>query len=85
VDVAPGQRASASALATLLTQLSLALSVALATSILSASRALHGGDALRLADFHHAWWGVAGLMAGSALAARRLDQATGIATTGGGA
>ncbi len=81
VDVTPVQRAGASALATLLVQLSLALSVALATFVLAASRTLHGG-ALRLADFHQAWWVVAALMAASALAALRLDRHTGAATTG---
>ena len=82
VDVTPAQRAGASALATLLVQLSLALSVALATFVLSASRALHGGATLHLADFHHAWWTIAALMAGAALAALRLDRATGASTTG---
>jgi EmrB/QacA subfamily drug resistance transporter len=82
VDVTPAQRAGASALATLLVQLSLALSVALATFVLSASRALHGGATLHLADFHHAWWAIAALMAGAALAALRLDRATGASTTG---
>jgi EmrB/QacA subfamily drug resistance transporter len=80
VDVTPAQRAGASALATLLVQLSLALSVALATFVLATSRSLHGG-ALQLADFRHAWFGVAALMAASALAARRLDPQTGAATT----
>ena len=82
VDVTPAQRAGASALATLLVQLSLALSVALATFVLSASRTLHGGGALQLADFRHAWWVVAALMAASALAALRLHRHTGAATTG---
>ena len=82
VDVAPAQRAGASALSTLLVQLSTALSVALATFFLSLSRTLHGGSALQLADFRHAWLAVAALMALSALAALRLDPQTGAATTG---
>lgn len=82
VDVTPAQRAGASALATLLVQLSLALSVALATFVLSTSRTLHGGGALLLADFRHAWFAIAALMAASALAALRLSPATGVATTG---
>lgn len=82
VDVTPAQRAGASALATLMVQLSLALAVALATFLLSMSRSLHGGGLLVQADFRHAWFGVAALMAASALAARRLDPQTGAATTG---
>ena len=82
VDVTPAQRAGASALATLMVQLSLALAVALATFLLSMSRSLHDGGPLAQADFRHAWFGVAALMAASALAARRLDPQTGAATTG---
>ncbi len=82
VDVAPTERAGASALSTLLVQLSTALSVALATFILSLSRTLHGGSALELGDFRHAWLAVAALMAVAALAALRLDPRTGAATTG---
>ena len=83
VDVTPAQRAGASSLATLLVQLSLALSVALATLILSASRSIHGG-ALLLTDFRNAWMIIAALMACSALAALRLDASVGSATTGTG-
>lgn len=82
VDVTPEQRAGASALATLMVQLSLALAVALATFLLSMSRSLHADGPLVQADFRHAWFGVAALMAASALAARRLDPQTGAATTG---
>ena len=82
VDVAPAQRAAASALSTLLVQLSAALSVALATFVLSLSRTLHGGATLALADFRHAWLAVAALMAAAALAALRLHPDTGAATTG---
>jgi EmrB/QacA subfamily drug resistance transporter len=82
VDVTPAQRAGASALQTLLVQLSTALSVALATFALSLSRTLAGDGALQLADFRHAWLAVAALQAASALAALRLDPSTGAATTG---
>lgn len=81
VDVSPARRAGASALATLMVQLSMALSVALATFVLSLSRTLHGGT-LALADFRHAWLAVAALMAAAALAALRLPPRTGAATTG---
>jgi len=80
VDVSPVQRAGASALATMLMQLSMTFSVALATFVLSLSRGLHGG-ALMPADFRHAWFVVAAIMAASALAALRLDRTAGAAST----
>jgi EmrB/QacA subfamily drug resistance transporter len=81
VDVTPDQRAGASALATMLMQLSLALSVALATFLLSSSRLLHGGEGVQLSDFRHAWFAIAGMMALSAAVAFRLERNAGSSAT----
>ncbi len=81
VDVDGDHRASASALATLLQQVAMVLSVALAASALSFAESFHSKAGLQLADFHHVWFVIAGLMAVAALDALRLDRDVGRSTS----
>jgi Na+/melibiose symporter-like transporter len=79
VDVAPAMRASASALSTMLQQVAMTLSVALAASALALSKSFHGGDALLLVDFHHVWFAVGTLMLLASLDSLRLHPSAGAA------
>lgn len=81
VDVSAGQRAGASALATMLQQVAMTLSVALAALALSLSQTWGGKDALVLADFQHVWIAVAILMALAATASLRLPRDAGAAVS----
>ena len=76
-DVADDMRPSASALATMTQQVSLALGVALAASILGVSRALRGADGLALADFHMAWFFTGAVMTIATLWSLRLEPEAG--------
>ena len=81
VDIAPEQRAGASALATMLQQVAMVLGVALAASALAFADSLHAGG-LGLADFQHVWFASAALMALAALATLRLPRDAGAASSG---
>jgi EmrB/QacA subfamily drug resistance transporter len=83
VDITADHRASASALSTMLQQVAMVLSVALAASALSISQSTHGGNLL-LSDFHRVWFAVALLMAVAAADALRLPREAGAATTSAG-
>jgi EmrB/QacA subfamily drug resistance transporter len=76
-DVPDAQRAGASALATMLQQVAMALGVALAACALGTSQALRGASELALIDFRHAWIAIGVLMAAAAMATLRLDPAAG--------
>jgi hypothetical protein len=76
-DVPDAQRAGASALATMLQQVAMALGVALAACALGTSQALRGASELALIDFRHAWIAIGVLMAAAAVATLRLDPAAG--------
>jgi EmrB/QacA subfamily drug resistance transporter len=76
-DVADDMRPSASALATMTQQVSLALGVALAASVLGVSKALRGAEALALADFHVAWFFTAAMMTVATLWSLRLSPEAG--------
>jgi len=76
-DVADDMRPSASALATMTQQVSLALGVALAASILGVSKALRGAEALALADFRAAWFFTAAVMTIATLWSLRLEHEAG--------
>lgn len=80
-DVPDAMRAGASALATMMQQVAMALAVALAASLLGASQALHGGTALRLGDFRHAWWVIGALMGTATLMNLRLHPQAGAAVS----
>lgn len=80
-DVPDELRAGASALATMLLQVSMALGVALAASLLSGSQALHGGGAPVLADFRNAWFVIGLLMALATLINLRLHPQAGAAVS----
>lgn len=77
-DVGAAQRAGASALATMLQQISMTMGVALAAFALSTSQALRGSSVLGLGDFSNAWFAVAALMSMAAVGALRLDPAAGM-------
>ncbi len=81
VDIDGDRRASASALATMLQQMAMVLSVALAASALSFARSFHPQAGLLLPDFHHVWFVIAALMAVAALDALRLDRDVGTSTS----
>lgn len=61
-DVPDPQRAGASALSTMLAQVTVALGVAMAAAVLGASQKLRGAPALALLDFQHAWIAIALVM-----------------------
>ena len=76
-DVADEMRPSASALATMTQQVSLALGVALAASMLGVSKALRGAEALALTDFRAAWLVTAAVMTVATLWSLRLTPEAG--------
>jgi hypothetical protein len=76
-DVADEMRPSASALATMTQQVSLAFGVALAASVLGVSKSLRGAEALALADFHIAWLFTAAMMTVATLWSLRLSPEAG--------
>ncbi len=76
-DVPDDQRAGATALATMVQQVSMALGVALAASILGASKALRDATTLALVDFRWAWLFVGALMTLATLLTLRLDRRAG--------
>lgn len=76
-DVTAEQRAGASALATMLQQVSMTLGVAFAAFALGSSQALRNASMLELADFHYAWFVIGALMALAAIGATRLDRDAG--------
>jgi EmrB/QacA subfamily drug resistance transporter len=76
-DVADEMRPSASALATMTQQVSLAFGVALAASVLGVSKSLRGAEALALADFHIAWLFTATMMTFATLWSLRLSPEAG--------
>lgn len=78
-DVDDTQRAGASALTSMLQQVALTLGVCVAASVLAASRSLHGGTHLTMADFHHAWLVLGVLMTIAALGMLRLEREAGSA------
>ena len=80
-DVPDDMRAGASALATMLQQVSMALAVALAASVLGASQALRDASALALVDFRHGWFVIGLLMAAATLMTMRLDPLAGAAVS----
>ena len=80
-DVPDAQQASASALATMLQQVAMALGVALAACVLGTSQAFRGAGELALIDFRHAWIAIGVLMAGAAMATLRLDPSAGAAVS----
>ena len=77
VDIHDAQRASASALATMLQQATMALAVAVATLALTASQQWHAGRALELRDFQAAWFTVAAIMVLAAAGSMRLAAQAG--------
>ena len=78
-DVPDERRAGASALATMLGQVAMALGVALAASLLGASQALRGASALALVDFRHAWVAIGLLMVAATAVMLRLEPDAGVA------
>jgi EmrB/QacA subfamily drug resistance transporter len=80
-DVPDDLRAGASALSTMLLQVSMALGVALAASVLGASQALRDASALALVDFRHGWFAVGLLMATATVLTLRLDPLAGAAVS----
>ncbi|HKU87245.1 MAG TPA: MFS transporter [Casimicrobiaceae bacterium] len=76
-DIADAMRPSASALATMTQQVSLALGVALAASILGVSQALRGAEALTLVDFRAAWFATGAMMTIATLWSLRLEPQAG--------
>ena len=80
-DVPDDMRAGASALATMLQQVSMALAVALAASVLGASQALRDASTLALVDFRHGWFAIGLLMAAATLMTIRLDPLAGVAVS----
>ena len=78
-DVPDEQRAGASALSTMLAQVTAVLGVALAASALGASQGLRGATALALVDFRNAWIGVGLLMTVATALMLRLDEGAGAA------
>jgi hypothetical protein len=77
VDIHDEQRPGASALATMLQQATMALSVAVATLSLSTTQHWHGTASLQLADFRIAWFLAAALMALSVAGSARLPASAG--------
>ena len=82
-DVPDEQRAGASALSTMLAQVTAVLGVALAASALGASQGLRGATALALVDFRNAWIGVGLMMVVAAALMLRLDEDAGAAMSRG--
>lgn len=80
-DVADEQRAPATALSSLLQQLSMALALALAALLLGTSQWLRGAATLELADFRHAWLAMAAVMAVATACAVRLERHAGAAVS----
>jgi EmrB/QacA subfamily drug resistance transporter len=78
-DVSAEERAGASALATMLQQVSMTLAVAFAAFALAMSQAARGASALTLADFHYVWFAIGTLMALVTLSVLRLDHDAGSA------
>ena len=76
-DVADEMRPSASALATMTQQVSLAFGVALAASVLGVSKSMRGAEALALADFRVAWFFTAAMMTVATLWSLRLSPEAG--------
>ena len=81
VDVPAGQRAGASALATMMQQLAMTLSVALAAFALSASQSWRATTELALADFRLVWFAMGLVMLLTAASALRLPHHVGAALT----
>jgi hypothetical protein len=78
-DISAEQRSGASALATMLQQVSMSMGVAFAAFALSVSQTLRGTPVLELADFRYAWFAIGALMALAAAGALKLDRKAGIA------
>ena len=78
-DVTAEQRAGASALATMLQQLAMAMGVALAAFALQTSQTLRHAPTLALRDFQYVWFAIGALMALAAAGATRLDRNAGLA------
>ncbi len=76
-DVSSEERAGASALATMLQQMSMTMAVAFAALCLSMSQLLRGVSGLTLSDFHYAWFAVGTLMALATLGALKLPHDAG--------
>ena len=76
-DVPDEQRAGATALASMAQQVSMALGVALAASVLGASQAVRGAPTLELVDFRYAFVFVGSLMAIATALTLRLDRSAG--------
>jgi EmrB/QacA subfamily drug resistance transporter len=76
-DVPDEQRGGASALSTMLGQVAVALSVALATVVLGSSQSIRGSTTLDLVDFRNAWIAVGLLMTLATALMLRLDQDAG--------
>ncbi len=76
-DISPGQRAGASALVSTMQQVAMAVAVAFAATALALFVDLRGGSDLVLADFRHALFAAAALMAVGALLALRLPKDAG--------
>jgi len=71
-DIGDAQRPGATALATLLQQLAMALGVAFGASVIGLSRALRGAASAAEADFIHAWLVVGVMMLGAVALMLRL-------------
>lgn len=80
-DVPDDMRAGASALATMLQQVSMALAVALAASMLGASQALRHSASLALVDFQRGWFAIGLVMAAATLMMMRLEPLAGVAVS----
>ena len=76
-DVPDSQRAGASALAAMINQVSVAMGVALAASVLGASQTFRGATTLALVDFHTAWIVIGLVMAVATLTMMRLKPNAG--------
>ncbi len=80
-DVSDERRAGASALATMMQQVSMTMGVALAALALGVSQALRHAPVLELSDFRHVWFAIGFMMFLATLGAMRLDKSAGAAIT----
>lgn len=78
-DISAEQRSGASALTTMLQQLAMSLGVAFAAFALNVSQTLRGAPTLAVADFRHAWFAIAALMAFAVAGSLRLAHDAGAA------
>jgi EmrB/QacA subfamily drug resistance transporter len=82
-DVPDAMRAHASALATLLQQVSVVLGVAVGVLVLGFARNLRGAESIALPDFRWAWAAVALIMVVAVMLYRRLPEDAGSALASG--